>query len=80
MEEITAISAIAYKAILDKTKPQGRAPLWTGSIDGDKLTVVKKKDHSLIVQLFRYQSGAKRGNMICMATVKSFGPEDEVIN
>jgi hypothetical protein len=75
--EITAVSAAAFEGASQKASSGKSAVVWKGCIDDDTLRVVRKRDHNLLMALYRHAGKTKY--MICMMAVKSFGPEDQVV-
>jgi hypothetical protein len=79
MVEITSITSEAWTE-QKHGKNKGPRPnlLWEGTKGDDNISVVKKKDHSLLVCMFSKTDGAKQ-RMLCMMSVKSWGPEDSAL-
>jgi hypothetical protein len=79
VHEVTAISAAAWSAKHKGTARPEAALFWTSTLsDGSKVTLARKKDHNLLVCMYVQKPDEKSKRMVCMMSVKSWGPVDEV--
>ena len=73
-----SLGALTFRASLSRQGHRQPAQLWSGShaASGQKLTLVRKQDHSVLIVLYMHTGKSKKQLVMC--AVKAFGPEDEV--